>query len=105
MMREQACQRALTERRTLGGGGALQRGQTALWETRSESHDPREVHHLYVSIAVGRLADRHFATLISHLGSDLKGRALYLALIDVIRLVNQAVPCETVWEREHERKL
>ena len=57
-----------------------------------------------MSIAVGRLADRHFATLISHLGSDLKGRALYLALIDA-PLVHQVVPCETVWEREHEREL
>ena len=56
-----------------------------------------------MSIAVGRLADRHFATLISHLGSDLEGRALYLALIDVIRLVNQVVPCETVW-KEHENQ-
>ena len=96
---------ALTERRILGGGGALQRGQTALWETRSESHDAREVHHLYVSIAVRRLADGHFATLISHLGSDLEGRALYLALIDVTRLVNQVVASKTVWEQEHEGEL
>ena len=98
------CQRALTQRQTLRGG-ALQRGQTALWETRSESHDAREVHHLYVSIAVRRLADGHFATLISHLGSDLEGRALYLALIDVTRLVNQVVASKTVWEQEHEGEL
>ena len=92
-------------RRTLGGGGALQRGQTALWETCSESQDPREVNRLYGSIAVGRPADRHIATLISHLGSDLKGRALYLALIDVTRLVNQVVASKTVWEQEHEGEL
>ena len=105
IVREHACQRALTGKRTLGGGGALQRGQTALWETRCESHEPREVNHLYVSIAIGRLADRHFATLISHLGSDLKGRALYLAFLDVPCLASQVVACETVWEREHEREL
>ena len=104
-MRKQACQWALTERRTLGGGGALQRGQTALWETRSESHEPGEVNHLYVSIAVGRHADRHFATRISHLGSDLEGRALYLANLDVSCLASQVVACETVWEREHESEL
>ena len=94
-----------TKANTYRAGRALQRGQAALWETRSESHDPREVNHHYVSIAVGCLADDHIAILISHLGSDLKGRALYLALIDVIRLGNQVVPCETVWEREHEREL
>ena len=92
-------------RRTLGGGGALQRGQTALWETCSESQDPREVNHLYGSIAVGRPADRHIATLISHLGSHPKGRALYLALIDAPCLASQVVACETVWEQEHEREL
>ena len=58
-----------------------------------------------MSIAVGRLADRHFATLISHLGSDLKGRALYLAFLDVPYLANQVVACETVWEQENEREL
>ena len=99
------CQWALTQRRTLGGGGALQRGQTALWETCSESQDPREVNHLYFSIAVGRLADRHFATLISHLGSALEGRALYLAFLDVPCPASQVVACETVWEQEHEREL
>ena len=82
------------------GGGALQRGQApALWETRSEGRDSGEVDHLYVSIAVRRHADRHFTTLVSHLGSDLEGRALYLALLDVPCLVSQVVACETVSER------
>ena len=93
-----ACQWALTGKQTLGcGGGALQRGQTALWETRSEGHDSGEVDHLYVSIAVRRNADRHFTTLVSHLGSDLEGRALHLACFDVTRLASQVVACETVW--------
>ena len=83
------------------GGGALQRGQvSALWEARSEGHDSGVVDHLYVSIAVRRHADRHFTTLVSHLGSDLeKERALYLALLDVACLVSQVVACETVSER------
>ena len=89
---------------TLRGRGAPQPGQAlALWEARSERLDPGEVNHRYVSIDIGRLADRHFTTFRSHLGSDLEGRALYLALIDVIRLVNQVVPCETVW-KEHENQ-
>ena len=83
-------------KRTLGGGGALQRGQTALWETCSESKDPREVNHIHVSIAVGRPADRHIATLISHLGSNLEGRALYLVFLEVPCLASQVVACETV---------
>ena len=96
-------ERALTGKQTLGcGGGALQRGQTALWETRSEDYDSGEVDHLHFPIAVRGLADRHFTTLIRHLGSDLEGRALYLACLDVTRLASQVVVCETVWEREHE---
>ena len=97
------CQWALTGKQTLGcGGGALQRGQTALWETRSEGHAPGEVDHLHFPFAVRRLADRHLAALIRYLGSDLEGRALYLACLDVTRLANQVVACETVWERKHE---
>ena len=83
------------------GGGALQRGKTALWEARNEIHEPGEVNHRYASIAVGRLADHHFTTLISHLGSHLEGRALYLAFLDVPCLVSQVVASETVWEQEH----
>eukprot|EP00964_Phaeocystis_antarctica_P098806 scaffold64767_cov56-Phaeocystis_antarctica.AAC.2 len=103
-VREQACQRALTGKQTLGcGGGALQRGQApALGETRSEGHDSGEVDHLHFSIVVRFVADRHLTTLVSHLGSDLEGRALYLACLDATRLAGQVVACETVWEREHE---
>ena len=100
------------------GRSAPQRGQAlALWEARSEGYDRGEVNHLHASKAVGHLADRHFNTVISHLGSDLKGRrdlgsdvdsdlegssALSLVHIDVTRL-SQAAACETVWKREHER--
>ena len=85
------------------GGGALQQGQApALWEARSEGHDSGEVDHLHFPIAVRGLADRHFTTLIRHLGSDLEGRALYLACLDVTRLAREVVACKTVWEREHE---
>ena len=88
------------------GGGALQRGQApALWETRNEGRDSGEVDHPHVSIAARRLADRHFTTLVSHLGSNLEGRALYLAFPDVTCLVSQVVACETVWEHEQEREL
>ena len=91
---------------TLRGRGAPQPGQAlALWEARSERLDPGEVNHRYVSIDIGRLADRHFTTFISHLGSDLEGRALYLAFVDVICLTSQVVACETVRKREHEREL
>ena len=91
---------------TLRGRGAPQPGQAlALWEARSERLDPGEVNHRYVSIDIGRLADRHFTTFISHLGSDLEGRALYLALIDAPCLASQVFACETVWEQEHEREL
>ena len=80
------------------GGGALQRGQApALWETRSEGHDPGEVDHYDVSISVRRHADCHFTTLISHLGSNREGRALHHALLDVTRRTSQLVACETVW--------
>ena len=79
------------------GGGALQRGQApALWEARSEGHDPGEVDHLHVSIAARRHADPHFTTLISHLGSNREGRALHHALLDVTRRTSQLVACETV---------
>ena len=106
LRQKQMCQWALTGKQTLFCGcGALQRGQTALWETRSESHDPGEGVHLDISIPVRRLADRHLAALIRHLGSDLEGRALYLALIDVIRLASQVAACETVWEQEQECEL
>ena len=103
-VRECACQWALTGKQTLGcGGGALQRGQApALGETRSEGHDSGEVDHLHFSIVVRFVADRHLTTLVSHLGSDLEGRALYLACLDATRLAGQVVACETVWEREHE---
>ena len=43
------CHGAMTGKQTLFGGsaGALQRGQSvALWETRSEGHDPGQVDHL-----------------------------------------------------------
>ena len=101
MVREQACQWALTGTVSGSSGGALQRGQApARWETCSESHDPGEVVHFDVLILVRRLADRHLATLISHLGSDLEGRALYLALVNITHLT-QVVARETVWEGEH----
>ena len=39
MVREQACQRALTPKQTLGGGGALQRGHGAPLEPLAELGD------------------------------------------------------------------
>ena len=39
MVSEQACQRALTQKQTLGGGGALQRGQGALLERLAQLRD------------------------------------------------------------------
>ena len=36
----QMCQRALTQKRTLGGGGALERGHGALLEPLAQRSDP-----------------------------------------------------------------
>ena len=43
MVREQVCQRALTERQTLGSGGALQRGHSASLERLAQRNDALSV--------------------------------------------------------------